>query len=202
MLATSLDGMSDGRFVLGLGAGSPQLAEGLHQVPFARPVDRLATVTREVRRLLDGQQPEPSATGRTRSLQLAVRPAHRIPIQLAALGPRAVRLSGELADSWNPFLLPISGLAGSARLLAEGAARVPGKDHSPDLSRVPIRGLRRSLPGGGAPPGGSPSTSPGWVRSTATRSAGPGSAPKPTSWWPGGPPAAGRPGCPPALRCW
>ena len=127
MLATSLDVLSDGRFLLGLGAGSPQLAEGLHGVPFVAPLDRLATVTREVRRLLDGQQSEPSAAGPGRPLQLAVRPAHRVPIQLAALGPRAVRLSGELADSWNPFLLPISGLAGSARLLAEGAARVPGK---------------------------------------------------------------------------
>ena len=127
MLATTLDALSDGRFMLGLGAGSPQLAEGLHQVPFVAPLDRLATVTREVRRLLDGEQPEPSAAGRTRSLQLAVRPAQRIPIQLAALGPRAVRLSGELADSWNPFLLPISGLAGSARLLAEGASGVPGR---------------------------------------------------------------------------
>jgi len=138
MLATSLDGVSDGRFVLGLGAGSPQLAEGLHQVPFVAPLDRLATVTREVRRLLDGQQPEPSAAGRTRSLQLAVRPAHRIPIQLAALGPRAVRLSGELADSWNPFLLPISGLAGSAGLLAEGAARVPGKAIPRICPAVPV----------------------------------------------------------------
>lgn len=138
MLAASLDGLSDGRFLLGLGAGSPQLAEGLHHVPFATPVDRLATVTREVRRLLDGQQPEPSATGRTRSLQLAVRPAHRIPIQLAALGPRAVRLSGELADSWSPFLLPISGLAGSAQLLAEGAARLPGKAVPRICPAVPV----------------------------------------------------------------
>ena len=125
MLATSLDDVSGGRFMLGLGAGSPQLAEGLHHVPFVAPLDRLATVTREVRRLLDGQQP--SATGGTRSLQLAARPAHRVPIQLAALGPRAVRLSGELADAWSPFLLPISGLAGSMRLLGEGASRVAGK---------------------------------------------------------------------------
>ena len=138
MLATSLADLSDGRFVLGLGAGSPQLAEGLHHVPFARPVDRLATVTREVRGLLNGAQPEPSAPGRTRPLQLAVRPAHPVPIQLAALGPRAVRLSGELADSWNPFLLPISGLAGSARLLAEGAARVPGRTIPRICPGVPV----------------------------------------------------------------
>jgi alkanesulfonate monooxygenase SsuD/methylene tetrahydromethanopterin reductase-like flavin-dependent oxidoreductase (luciferase family) len=138
MFATSLSDISDGRFVLGLGAGSPQLAEGLHQVPFAAPLDRLASVTREVRRRLDGEQLEPSAAGRTRRLQLAVRPAHPVPIQLAALGPRAVRLSGELADSWYPFLLPISGLAGSSRLLAEGAARVPGRTIPRICPGVPV----------------------------------------------------------------
>jgi alkanesulfonate monooxygenase SsuD/methylene tetrahydromethanopterin reductase-like flavin-dependent oxidoreductase (luciferase family) len=53
-----------------------------------------------------------------------VRPAHRIPIQLAALGPEAVRLTGELADAWVPFLLPRSGVKEGMRLLEEGAARV------------------------------------------------------------------------------
>ena len=52
MLATSLGEVSGGRFVLGLGAGSPQLAEGLHDVAFRRPVERLAETTRQVRRLL------------------------------------------------------------------------------------------------------------------------------------------------------
>lgn len=123
MLAAALDEASGGRFELGLGAGSPQLAEGLHDVPFRAPVERLADVTRQVRRLLDGERLAPAVPGGTRPLRLAVRPAARIPINLAALGPRAVRLCGELADGWEPFLVPLSRLDDGIRLLKEGAAR-------------------------------------------------------------------------------
>jgi alkanesulfonate monooxygenase SsuD/methylene tetrahydromethanopterin reductase-like flavin-dependent oxidoreductase (luciferase family) len=123
MAATSLDELSDGRFMLGLGAGSPALAEGLHDVPFRRPVERLGQVTRQVRGLLDGERMAPSTPGATKPLRLALRPASRIPIQLAALGPEAVRLAGELADAWIPFLLPRSGVKDGMRLLEEGDAR-------------------------------------------------------------------------------
>jgi alkanesulfonate monooxygenase SsuD/methylene tetrahydromethanopterin reductase-like flavin-dependent oxidoreductase (luciferase family) len=123
MLATGLDELSGGRFSLGLGAGSPPLAEGFHDVPFARPVERLGAVTRQVRRLLDGERIVPSVAGGARPLRLAVRPPSRIPIALAALGPQAVRLTGELADAWVPFLLPQSGVKAGMELLAEGAAR-------------------------------------------------------------------------------
>src|ERR1700710_540213 len=51
MMAASLDELSGGRFTLGLGAGSPPLAEGLHDVPFRRPVERLGQVTRQGRRV-------------------------------------------------------------------------------------------------------------------------------------------------------
>jgi alkanesulfonate monooxygenase SsuD/methylene tetrahydromethanopterin reductase-like flavin-dependent oxidoreductase (luciferase family) len=123
MLAAALAEVSGDRFELGLGAGSPQLAEGLHDVPFRAPVDRLAEVTRQVRRLLDGGRLAPTVPGGSRPLRLAVRPTAPIPINLAALGPRAVRLTGELADAWEPFLLPISRLDDGVRLLKEGAAR-------------------------------------------------------------------------------
>ena len=123
MLATSLAEVSGGRFVLGLGAGSPQLAEGLHDVAFRTPVARLGAVTRQVRRLLDGERLMPSIPAGSRPLRLGVRPASDIPIHLAALGPQAVRLAGELADGWYPFLLPVSALTDGVRLLSEGAAR-------------------------------------------------------------------------------
>ena len=54
MLAGTLDEVSGGRFELGLGAGSPQLAEGLHDPPFRDPVGQLAAVTRQVRRCWPG----------------------------------------------------------------------------------------------------------------------------------------------------
>ncbi len=123
MLATSLAEASADRFVLGLGAGSPPLAEGLHDVAFTDPVQRLAAVTRQVRRLLAGERLEVTADRGTRPLKLAVTPARKVPIHLAALGPQSIRLAGELADGWAPFLLPLSGIGESLRLLREGAAR-------------------------------------------------------------------------------
>ena len=121
MLASSLDALSGGRFVLGLGAGSPQLAEGLHDQPFAAPVARLASVTRQVRALLAGERTTPSRAAGARPLRLAVEPRPDIPVHLAALGPEAIRVAGELADGWYPFLLPRSGLADGIKVLHDAA---------------------------------------------------------------------------------
>jgi alkanesulfonate monooxygenase SsuD/methylene tetrahydromethanopterin reductase-like flavin-dependent oxidoreductase (luciferase family) len=120
MLAAGLAEVSGGRFTLGLGAGSPQLAEGLHDVPFRAPVRRLGAVARQVRALLDGERLTPSNGGR--GLRLAA--PTPVPLHLAALGPAAVRLAGEVADAWSPFLQPLSGLKERMCLLEEGAARV------------------------------------------------------------------------------
>jgi alkanesulfonate monooxygenase SsuD/methylene tetrahydromethanopterin reductase-like flavin-dependent oxidoreductase (luciferase family) len=135
MLARGLDTVSGGRFALGLGAGSPALAEGLHDVVFADPVGRLETVARQVRALLDGGRLAPSTPTSERPLRLAG-PRHApIPLQLAALGPRSVRLAGELADGWLPFLLPLSALKSHIGLLDEGAVRAgrAGAEVRPNL---------------------------------------------------------------------
>jgi alkanesulfonate monooxygenase SsuD/methylene tetrahydromethanopterin reductase-like flavin-dependent oxidoreductase (luciferase family) len=122
MLAASLSSLSDGRFTLGLGVGSPQLAEGLHGLPFRDPVHRLDVVTRDVRALLRGERLVSSPpTGRT-PIRLGVRPQFDVPVHLAALGEKSVRLCGELADAWFPFLLPISALHGRIQLLTVGTA--------------------------------------------------------------------------------
>lgn len=139
MLATSLAEASNGRFVLGLGAGSPPLAEGFHDVAFTEPVQRLAAVTRQVRRLLDGQRLEGTIATDSRPLKLAVPPETEIPLHLAALGPRAVRLAGELADGWAPFLLPLSGLGASVEVLREGATGAEGPRELPLIAPcVPV----------------------------------------------------------------
>jgi alkanesulfonate monooxygenase SsuD/methylene tetrahydromethanopterin reductase-like flavin-dependent oxidoreductase (luciferase family) len=122
MLATSLHEVSGGRFVLGLGAGSPAIAEGLHDVAFRAPVPRLAAVARQVRALLDGERMTPG--NGDRGLRLAVGPSP-VPITLAALGPAAIRACGEIADSWGPFLFPASALKDGIRLLETGAAGRP-----------------------------------------------------------------------------
>lgn len=122
MLAATLDEVSGGRFALGLGAGSAQLAEGLHDATFDAPVARLGHVVRQVRRLLAGERLAPSRPGGQRPLRLATAPRPGVPIELAALGPGAVELAGGLADGWLPFLVPVSALDQRIRLLEKGAA--------------------------------------------------------------------------------
>lgn len=123
MMASSLASVSGGRFILGLGAGSPSLAEGLHNVAFTAPVPRLEAVAREVRRLLSGERMSSSVPGGSPALRLGGRPDSEVPLYLGALGPSAVRLCGQVADGWVPFLLPRSSLQDGIRLLREGAQR-------------------------------------------------------------------------------
>ncbi|GAA4874874.1 LLM class flavin-dependent oxidoreductase [Actinomycetospora straminea] len=128
MLAASVDAVSGGRFRLGLGAGSPALAEGLHDVAFDRPVEHLAAVTVQVRRLLNGERLEPT-TG-ARGLRLAVPPCPHVALHLAALGPRSIRRAGALADGWDPFFVPVSALGRLREELRAGAAQA-GRDTVP-----------------------------------------------------------------------
>ncbi|HEY7363678.1 MAG TPA: LLM class flavin-dependent oxidoreductase [Methylomirabilota bacterium] len=122
MMAATLASLSSGRFVLGLGASTAQLAEGLHDVPWERPTARLRRVLTQVRALLRGER-IPLAAGGARALKLNLPPAPDVPIYLAGLADESVRLAGELADGWLPFLYPRSQLGAGRALLAEGRAR-------------------------------------------------------------------------------
>jgi alkanesulfonate monooxygenase SsuD/methylene tetrahydromethanopterin reductase-like flavin-dependent oxidoreductase (luciferase family) len=121
MAAASLQRASDGRFLLGLGASSPPLVEGLHGLTWSRPVDRMRTTLVAVRALLEGERLPLEREG-VRPLRLGVLPGESVPIALAALAPASVRLAGELADSWLPFLWARSRLDDGRALLAEGEA--------------------------------------------------------------------------------
>jgi len=113
MAACTLDVLSGGRFRLGLGLSGPQVSEGWYGVPFARPLARTREYVDVVRRTLarepiqlplDQGVGEPMGLGRP--LKLLARPVQDpIPIYLGAIGPRAVRQVGEIADGWLPFLL-------------------------------------------------------------------------------------------------
>ncbi|HEX2417526.1 MAG TPA: LLM class flavin-dependent oxidoreductase, partial [Micromonosporaceae bacterium] len=116
MTAASLDGLSGGRFRLGLGVSGPQVSEGWHGVRFTRPLARTreyvavvrAALSREVLRQEGEFHTLPLPDGPGKPLRLAVRPVRdRIPIYLAAVGPRNLELTGEIADGWLAvFLAP------------------------------------------------------------------------------------------------
>jgi alkanesulfonate monooxygenase SsuD/methylene tetrahydromethanopterin reductase-like flavin-dependent oxidoreductase (luciferase family) len=122
LTATGLQRCSDGRFALGIGAGSPPLTEGFHGIEWERPLARLRETITGVRALLSGERlPDPAAGARP--LRLGVVPDVPIPILLAALSPGSIRLAGELADDWAPFLWARSRLDEGRTLLGEGESR-------------------------------------------------------------------------------
>lgn len=106
--AITLSNLSNGRFLLGLGASGPQVIEGLHGVPFDRPLARIAETVDVVRQAFGGckishsgkefQIPRPG--GEAVPMRLSTRAEHAIPIYLAALSPAMLRLTGRIADGW------------------------------------------------------------------------------------------------------
>jgi alkanesulfonate monooxygenase SsuD/methylene tetrahydromethanopterin reductase-like flavin-dependent oxidoreductase (luciferase family) len=122
MAAATLASQSNGRFILGLGASTPQLVEGLHDVPFEPPLPRMRRTVMQVRALLRGERVPLAVTTTARALRLNV-PVTDVPIYLAALGDASIRLAGELADGWIPFLFPLRLLPHGIEQLREGARR-------------------------------------------------------------------------------
>jgi F420-dependent oxidoreductase-like protein len=137
MTAAGLDFVSGGRFTLGLGASGPQVIEGWHAVPYDAPVGRTRElieicrmVWRRDRLEYHGRHytlplPAGQGTGLGKPLKLINHPVReRIPIVVAALGPKNVALAAELAEGWQPiFYYPEkAGLTWDAPL-AEGRAK-------------------------------------------------------------------------------
>jgi F420-dependent oxidoreductase-like protein len=106
--AITLSNLSNGRFLLGLGASGPQVIEGLHGSRFSRPLARIAETVDIVRQAFGGgkishsgeQFQIPRSGGDAVPMRLSTRPLHAIPIYLAALSPAMLRLTGEIADGW------------------------------------------------------------------------------------------------------
>ena len=135
--AAGLQRCSGGRFSLGIGAGSPPLAEGFHGRRWDRPLARLRETLTTVRALLAGERlPEPAPGAR--ALRLGVVPETPVPILLAALAPGSVRLAGELADGWTPFLWARSRLQDGKALLQEGALAAEAPTPTRVLPGVPV----------------------------------------------------------------
>ncbi len=108
MTAQSLDTVSKGRFILGLGVSGPQVVEGLHGASFAKPLSRLRECVEILRIALAGEKlkyegehyllPRPGGEGKP--IRLSQPPRPNLPIYLATLGPKSLRMTGELADGW------------------------------------------------------------------------------------------------------
>jgi alkanesulfonate monooxygenase SsuD/methylene tetrahydromethanopterin reductase-like flavin-dependent oxidoreductase (luciferase family) len=122
MGAAGLQRLTGGRFSLGIGASSPPLTEGFHGIAYDQPLARLRGTLTAVRALLNGQRLPAPAPG-TRALRLGVLPDVPVPIVLAALSPGSIRLAGELADAWAPFLWARSRVEEGRALLQEGEDR-------------------------------------------------------------------------------
>ncbi|APA77590.1 LLM class F420-dependent oxidoreductase [Mycobacterium avium subsp. hominissuis] len=137
MTAAGLDYVSDGRFRLGIGTSGPQVIEGFHGVPFDAPIGRTREIVEICRMVWRRERvqyagrhyqlplPPDRGTGLGKPLHLINHPVReRIPISIAALGPKNVELTAEIAEGWQPvFYLPDKAGSIWGEALAAGAAK-------------------------------------------------------------------------------
>jgi F420-dependent oxidoreductase-like protein len=143
MTALTLDALSGGRLLLGLGMSGPQVVEGWHGVPYGKPLRRTREYVEVVRRAIARDEPltydgeyyqipyrGADATGLGRPLKSILHPVRpSVPIYLAAIGPRNVALAAEIADGWLPIFYSPEREHLFEDALAEGFARA-GRDPS------------------------------------------------------------------------
>jgi F420-dependent oxidoreductase-like protein len=147
MTAATLDHLSDGRVLLGIGSSGPQVAEGWHGQRFAGQLQRTRDYVAIVRKALARERLEyegkaytlPLPDGPGKALKLMIGPVQdRIPIYIAAIGPKNTQLTGEIADGWIPIFFSPEHVGESRALLEEGAARsgrsLDGFDIAPSVS--------------------------------------------------------------------
>jgi F420-dependent oxidoreductase-like protein len=132
MTAATIDQLSDGRMLLGIGSSGPQVSEGWHGVRFARQLQRTREYVAVLRMALRRERVDfhgetlelPLPDGPGKALKLTIAPVQAaIPIYLAAIGPKNTALAGEVADGWIPTLFSPEHVSEFRPLLEEGAAR-------------------------------------------------------------------------------
>ena len=150
----TLDLLSGGRMLLGLGTSGPQVAEGWHGQAWGKPLTRTREYVEIVRAILRREAPlehhgehydipysGPDATGLGKPLRIIVHPPRaEVPIYLAAIGPKNVALAAEIADGWLPiFFSPERFAETHLPMLEEGFARRGGRPEDWDLAaHVPV----------------------------------------------------------------
>lgn len=143
MAAMTLDHLSGGRLILGLGASGPQVVEGWYGAPYPKPLARTREYFEIVRAIIARQAPVeyasehyalpyPGGSGLGKPLRSSLHPLRTdIPLYLAAEGPKNVALAAEIADGWLPFFYAPRHDDLYRAALAEGFAR-PGARHTLD----------------------------------------------------------------------
>ncbi len=141
MAAITLDHLSGGRFVLGLGVSGPQVVEGWYGASFEKPLARTVEYIDIVRQVIaregpvtnDGPNyplPYPGGTGLGKPLKSIVHPLRKeIPIIMGAEGPKNVALAAEIADGWFPIFFSPNAVKAFEPALAEGFSRPGGAPH-------------------------------------------------------------------------
>jgi len=140
MTATTLDQLSGGRFLLGIGASGPQVIEGWHGVAYGKPLGRAREYVAVVRAIWQREKPlehtgehyqipyaGPDATGLGKPLKSILHGRADIPIYLAAIGPKNVALAAEIADGWLPIFFSPERMRMYRPSLDAGLAQSGGK---------------------------------------------------------------------------
>ncbi len=125
MAASTLDTLSNGRFILGLGTSTAPLAEGFHDVAFQAPITKLQHVVTQVQALLRGERMPLANTTQARPLRLNLPAKPDLPVYVAGLARKTIHLTGEVGDGWLPFLYARDRLGDGIDQLQEGVARRP-----------------------------------------------------------------------------
>ncbi len=138
MSAATLDEISEGRFILGLGTSGARVIEGFHGRKFEKPLTQLHDVIKVARTLVEGGKLTDAGAElheyRPFALEMKARP--RVPIYVAALKKKSITAIGELADGWIPTFWPFERISEARAWIDEGA-RAAGRDPS-EISVAPF----------------------------------------------------------------
>jgi alkanesulfonate monooxygenase SsuD/methylene tetrahydromethanopterin reductase-like flavin-dependent oxidoreductase (luciferase family) len=147
MSAATVDEISEGRLILGVGTSGKNVIEGFHGRPFDKPLSQVRDVVKVVRALLSGQKQSDAGATLTqyRPFKLEMTPVRpHIPIYVAALKQKAIEQIGESADGWIPTFWPYEKLAEGRAWIEAGAVRA-GRD----ASKIVTAPFTTALPLGG-----------------------------------------------------
>lgn len=140
MTAMTLDQLSGGRMLLGLGLSGPQVVEGWHGLPYSKPLARTREYVEIVRKIFARQEPlvhdgqhyqipyrGDDATGLGKPLKSILHGRPDLPIYLAAIGPQNVALAAEIADGWLPIFFSPGHYASAYQEAVEAGLARAGK---------------------------------------------------------------------------